>query len=169
VCALVVGAYFEWTHGFADFLGRTPSLAFDALRETWPHDKHGMHFEVAAISTLVAVAGIGVAAFLYLGDASAVTWITNRVRPLYQLSLGKLFIDQIYNVLFVVPLRLLAWLSYQFDRWIVDGLVNACGQIPLLFGRALRNLQTGMVQFYALAMVLGVLVLIGTLLIWPAG
>jgi NADH-quinone oxidoreductase subunit L len=169
VCALVVGAYFELTHGFANFLGRTPSLSFEALQETWPHDHRGMHFDVAAVSTVIALAGIGLAAYLYLGGAGQVEWLTNRMRPLYQLSLGKLFIDQIYAVLFVWPLRLLAWFSYQFDRWIIDGLVNLCGKIPVLFGAALRNLQTGMVQFYALAMVLGVLVLIGTLLIWPTG
>jgi hypothetical protein len=29
-------------------------------------------------------------------------------------------------------------------------------------------LQNGLVQFYALAMVLGLLVLVGTLLMWPA-
>ena len=28
VCSLVVGAYFEFTHGFANFLARTPSLAY---------------------------------------------------------------------------------------------------------------------------------------------
>ena len=28
MCALVVGGYFEQTHGFAHFLWRTPSLAF---------------------------------------------------------------------------------------------------------------------------------------------
>jgi NADH-quinone oxidoreductase subunit L len=169
VCSLLVGVYFEMTHGFADFLGRTPSLAFEALRETWPHEQHVMHFDVAAISTVVAAIGVGLAAYLYLGDASQVKWLTSRLWPLYWLSRGKLFIDQIYQVLFVWPLRLLASLSYLFDRWVIDGLVNLCGKVPQWFGYALRSLQTGMVQSYALAMVLGVLVLIGTLLIWPAG
>jgi hypothetical protein len=35
-------------------------------------------------------------------------------------------------------------------------------------GSLLRSLQNGMVQFYALAMMLGMLVLVGTLLMWPA-
>ena len=169
VCSLVVGAYFEMTHGFASFLGHTPSLAFQALQETWPHEAHVMHFDVAAISTLVAAAGIRLAAYLYLGDPAQVKWLTNCMLPLYHLSLGKLFIDQIYNAAFVWPLRALAKISFLFDRWIVDGLVNLCGKIPQWFGGMLRSLQTGMVQFYALAMVLGVLVLIGTLLILPAG
>jgi NADH-quinone oxidoreductase subunit L len=163
----LVGWYFEITHGFANFLGRTPSLAFEQLQETWPHEARGMHFDVAALSTVVAFVGIGIAAFFYLGDKRQIQRVTNLVRPLYELSLGKLFIDQIYQVLFVWPLQLLAMLSSVFDGWIVDGLVNLCGKIPPLFGAMLRGLQTGMVQFYAMAMVLGVLVLIGTLLIWP--
>ena len=28
ICSLVVGAYFEYTHGFAHFLRLTPSLAY---------------------------------------------------------------------------------------------------------------------------------------------
>ena len=53
------------------------------------------------------------------------------------------------------------------DRWLIDGLVNLCAKIPRALGAILRSMQTGMVQFYALAMLLGVLVLIGTLLMWP--
>jgi hypothetical protein len=34
-------------------------------------------------------------------------------------------------------------------------------------GSRLRSLQIGLVPFYALAMVLGLLVLLGTLLKWP--
>ncbi len=166
-CSLLVGVYFEMTHGFAEFLGRTPSLAFESLKESWPHDQHGMDTTVAAVSTAVAVIGIGVAFYLYVGNSAQVDWLTARVKPLYVLSLGKMFIDPIYLVLFVWPLRLVSWLSALFDQWVIDGLVNLCGKIPLKVGEALRHLQTGMVQFYAIAMVLGVLVLIGTLLIWP--
>ena len=88
---------------------------------------------------------------------------------LYQLSSGKFFVDAIYNLLIVWPLRMLAAVSYWFDRWVIDGLVNLCGQVPIVCGAVLRSLQTGMVQFYALAMVLGTLVLIGTLFLWPTG
>ena len=46
------------------------------------------------------------------------------------------------------------------DRWIVDGLVNLCGYIPVAVGSLMRSLQMGLVQFYALSMVLGVLILL---------
>lgn len=170
-CSLVVGAYFEWTHGFAHFLHATPSLAYEPARANY----HGpeFHLDVAALSTLVAGAGIALAAYLYLGSRREVEWLARFFRTplglnLYQLSWGKFFFDPLYYALFVLPLKALAWLCYQADRWLVDGLVNACGRVPVGVGAAFRALQSGLVQFYALAMVLGTLILLGTLLVWPA-
>jgi len=55
----------------------------------------------------------------------------------------------------------------KFDRYVIDGLVNLIGGFPAVCGSMLRALQNGMVQFYALAMMLGLLVLIGALILWP--
>ena len=167
VCAAGVG--FVWRDSFGRFLHHTPSLAYAALEHA-EHDA-AAHFEVAVISTIVALAGIALAALLYLGDRGRVEWLTRQFKSayglrLYQLSYGKFFFDPIYNVLFVWPLRLLSTISYWFDRWIVDGLVNLGGRLPADAGSILRTLQNGLIQFYALGMVLGLLVLIGTLLAW---
>ena len=163
VGAFVVGWYFEWTHGFAHFLSATPSLAYAAVQATGPASE--FHFSIAALSTAVALAGIGVAAYLYLGEAAQVDWLAKRLRPLYWLSYRKLLFDEIYGLLFVAPLRGLAALSYAIDRYLVDGLVNLCGAIPGFVGAGMRSLQNGMVQFYAIAMLLGLLALAGTLLL----
>jgi NADH-quinone oxidoreductase subunit L len=69
----------------------------------------------------------------------------------------------LYGALLVLPLRGLAALSYFVDRYVIDGLVNLCGWVPRAFGSLLRSLQTGMVQFYALAMILGMIVLFASL------
>ena len=45
-----------------------------------------------------------------------------------------------------------------FDQYVVDGLVDLVGQMPRLFGVLFRPVQNGLVQFYALAMVLGLAV-----------
>ncbi len=166
--ALIVGAWFEYTHGFAHFLGMTPTLAYKTVQETLPDGKFVFHMDVALISTVIALLGLGLAAYLYLGHQREIAQLTRLAKAawLYQLSSGKFFIDQIYNALIVWPMKMLAALAYWFDRWIVDGLVNVCGKIAPLIGAILRALQTGLVQFYALAMVLGMLVLIGTLLMW---
>jgi NADH-quinone oxidoreductase subunit L len=86
---------------------------------------------------------------------------------MYWLSYGKFFFDPIYDWLVVRPLAGLARLFNWLDRWLVDGLVNLCGAIPAVGGSALRSLQNGVLQFYALAMLLGLLVLIGALIMWP--
>jgi hypothetical protein len=52
--------------------------------------------------------------------------------------------------------RILAWLSYLFDKVAVDGLVNAVGWSAGEGSFLVRRGQTGLVQNYALLIVLGV-------------
>ncbi|MBL8830660.1 MAG: NADH-quinone oxidoreductase subunit L [Planctomycetaceae bacterium] len=168
ICSIFVGITFD--HSLGDFIVRTPSLACTLVAGEHGLEHH-FHWDIAAISTVVAVLGIAIAAYFYLGDRrqiNALTRIMQGVR-LYGLSNRKFFFDEIYHVLFVLPLKGLAALSYLIDRWLVDGLVNLCGWIPRAVGAVLRNIQTGVVQFYALAMVLGLALLIGTLLVWKVG
>jgi NADH-quinone oxidoreductase subunit L len=54
--------------------------------------------------------------------------------------------------------RLAAWLSHMFDKYVVDGLVNLVGWTSHEGSFGLRRLQTGLVQNYALVMILGVFV-----------
>ena len=50
---------------------------------------------------------------------------------------------------------LAAW----FDRNVIDGVVNGAGTIAALFGRGLRTIQTGKVQYYAVFLFAGVILL----------
>jgi NADH-quinone oxidoreductase subunit L len=50
---------------------------------------------------------------------------------------------------------LAAW----FDRTVIDGAVNGAGTIAALFGRGLRTVQTGKVQWYAVGLFVGVILL----------
>ncbi len=58
----------------------------------------------------------------------------------------------------VRPLSVLAQLCRVFDLYVLDGLVDLAGQVPRLVGIVFRPMQNGLVQFYALAMVLGLVV-----------
>jgi NADH-quinone oxidoreductase subunit L len=155
--ALGVGAWFEYTHGFANLLARTPSLAYAPLAPEHPHE---LNITVAAISVLLAVGGAGLAMYLYIGDQREASVLARLAGPLYWLSYGKFFFDPVYNALVVAPLRGLAWLSAWFDRTVIDGLVDLIGRAPLPVGALLRTLQNGVVQFYALVMMLGMLILL---------
>jgi NADH-quinone oxidoreductase subunit L len=169
VFALGVGAYFAWTEGVMHFLSKTPSLAYDTIAKTQSEPEAGTAIHVATMSTVIVVIGVALAAYLYLGDqVLQAGWLARKLRPMYWLSYGKFFFDPLYQAFIIWPLWILAQASYWFDRFVIDNLVNFVGAIPGLFGAGLRTLQNGMVQFYALAMMLGLLVLIGALLLWPA-
>jgi len=168
--SVVVGYFYEWIF---DFLKQTPSLAYGGVPQEPPGAEHAAGGLVVGVSVAVVLAGIATAWLLYVGRRGTrpagrlvepLTRALDSVR-LYRLSHGKFFFDEIYGLLVVKPLEALAWLSYFVDRYLIDGLVDLCGLLPKLLGAMLRPLQNGMVQFYALAMVLGVLVLIGALLI----
>ncbi|MHB1033531.1 MAG: NADH-quinone oxidoreductase subunit L [Pirellulales bacterium] len=162
ICALVVGAYFEWTGGFARFLAMTPSLAYAPVKATAAPEE--FHWNIAALSLVIAVSGVLAAAVVYLGGRTLLDRLTAALQPVYQLSYHKFYFDELYGALIVWPVRKLAGASDWLDRRVVDALVDLCGRLPPALGAVLRPLQTGMVQFYALAMVLGLLVLIGILL-----
>ena len=123
---------------------------------------------IAVMSTAITLVGIALAAMLYLGSREKAARLARlmNVFGLYSLSYGKFFFDPIYYVAgrLAAAGRSPGWRLW-FDRYVIDGLVDfvrhGCRR---WFGAALRPLQNGLVQFYALAMMLGLLVLIGTLL-----
>jgi NADH-quinone oxidoreductase subunit L len=159
ICAIFVGLVFGFpTHAFSNLLTQTPSLAYSTIAAT--EVPPAFHMEIAFWGTVVALIGIALASYLYLGDRKEAAAIAKASGPLYDLSLGKFFIDQLYLVVFVFPLLVLAYLCYAVDRFIIDGAVNLVGAIPVAGGKTMRLLQNGMVQFYALAMVLGLIVLV---------
>ena len=111
VCAVVVGAVFELTHGFADFLHQTPSIAFldrasRADARTRRDRRRTAHLAIAVLSTVAALAGIALAAVLYLGAGAAVARLARvmNVLGLYRLSHGKFFFDELYGLVVVRPL-----------------------------------------------------------------
>ncbi len=166
VCSAIVGAYFEFTGGFAGFLGQTPSIAYLDLHAP-EHGGHVSHWNIMVASSIVALAGIGLALALYWPRRRPIADGAHRASEalgLYQLSNRKFFFDEIYQIIVVWPLIGLAVVCAWIDRNVVDGIVNLVGRIPAATGAALRPLQNGLVPFYAVGMVLGVLVLLAAVL-----
>ena len=58
-----------------------------------------------------------------------------------------------------------AWFSSLTDRRLVDGLVNMVGWVAQEVSFGFRRLQTGLVQNYALVMLLGVALFVGVYLV----
>ncbi len=139
------------------------------------------------LSAAVGIAGIYAAYVVYVRkDGLPARRLAERFRALYRLLVRKYFVDEIYGRVFVGGTLLLgrisAWFdarivdglvdgaallvrgsstaSIRFDEGVVDGAVNGVGRAHRAFSAGLRRLQTGYVYNYALAIVIGLLVLV---------
>jgi NADH-quinone oxidoreductase subunit L len=157
VAPIFTGGTVEW---FAGHLHKT--LAFESLG----HGEHGFSWPTAIIGTLVGVGGIGLAYVMYAGTSRWPQRLRDRLRPLYEASLHKFYIDEIYQAVVVGPLRALTVISDFVDTYIVDRLVTGIALAPRAFARArLALYQNGLIQFYAAASAMSVAVLLLVLLL----
>ena len=110
-----------------------------------------------AVSTVAALGGIFVAWLTYVRQT-----IPAPSGPLYQFLRDKWRWDELYNAAIVQPLSALAmWLWQIVDTRIIDGAVNGVADGIGAFSQRLRHVQTGLVTNYALAIALGMVVLVG--------
>ncbi len=158
VLSAVSGWWLFKDHVLASFLAATPSFTVPAVAAT--ATAPAFHWDIAVQGTLAALAGIVVAALGHLGRRSDGPQMERFLGPLETLFANRFFIDQIYSAAIVRPLELLAGLAAAIDRYVVDGLVDAVARLPLGIGAVVRHLQSGLVQRYALAGVIGVLLIV---------
>jgi NAD(P)H-quinone oxidoreductase subunit 5 len=112
----------------------------------------------------IGLIGITLASLMYLTRKIDPSAIASKIPALYNLSLNKWYIDDIYNSVFVIGLRRVARQVMEVDYRVVDGAVNLAGLATLLGGEGLKYLETGRAQFYALIIfgaVLGLVVVFG--------
>jgi NADH-quinone oxidoreductase subunit L len=117
------------------------------------------------ISTITAVAGILVAYLTYVTGTINAAALANRYRALYEFLYDKWRWDELYDRVLVQPLKALAMGLWQIvDVGIIDGAVNGVATGIGAISQRLRHVQTGLVANYALAIALGMVVLVGIFL-----
>jgi NADH-quinone oxidoreductase subunit L len=155
--AVAVGAAVEpFNHAFSHFLGHTPSLqqAGRMNGATGP-EHHGFNWAIAGLSALLALGGVALAGLVY--GHGGPEKVPAPLEPIYALSRNKLYVDEIYYALLVRPAEWLAFMAKVFDQFL-DSLARLIAAVPRFVGSVVRPIQNGLVQFYALAMVLGLAV-----------
>jgi proton-translocating NADH-quinone oxidoreductase chain L len=153
VGAVCVGALLGPTHWIGHFLARTP-----AFMKYLPEAHEGApNIALMLTSAAIAAAGVILAYLLYVRNPGAEAKFAANYPTIYNLSQNRFYIDELYKGIVTLPAGALAKLSAFFDM-LVDGIVDLIGLAPSLIGAWLRPIQNGLVQFYALAMVLGLTV-----------
>ncbi len=147
---------------------------------------HKAHYPAMGLSLLVAGLGILLAFGMYQWKKINADKLADSIKPLYNFSLNKWYIDELYNYTFIslaIGLsKFLAWFdlkiidgivdgsaeltkkasnfSGKFDTYVVDGLVNFTAYFSGFLGLILRKFQTGKVQTYIVMVIFSLVILL---------
>jgi NADH-quinone oxidoreductase subunit L len=116
-----------------------------------------------ALSTGIALAGIGIAAYFWLGNRKAAASVARSATPVYALLLNKYYIDELYDAVIVRPInRLSTFVLWKgADAALIDGAVNGVGSAVRGTSSSLRRLQSGSIRAYAASLFAGVIFILG--------
>jgi NADH-quinone oxidoreductase subunit L len=107
---------------------------------------------------IAAIAGLIIAADMYLWREGLGARLAARGGPLYTLFYNKWFFDEIYQAIFVNGAKALGDLFWkEGDQKVIDGLgPNGVSWLAAQFGKGLGRLQSGYIYTYAFVMLIGV-------------
>jgi NADH-quinone oxidoreductase subunit L len=119
-------------------------------------------FAIMALATVMGLGGITLAYVFYVLKPALPSILAQQWSSLYAGSLHKWYVDELYEAWFVQPTIEAANDLWQWiDMRVIDAAVNGVAGSINLWSRALRLIQSGEVQHYALAMALGAVVILG--------
>jgi len=172
LCILAVGAlgagYANVTPhagGFLGFLepgGALGGFLAPALKPFAAHAEHvgGGGHVLMVLSGLLAIAGIAGAWWFHVKRRDWPARVAEAAPTAYNLSYNKFYMDEIYDVGVVRPLKSGGKLAFGIDDYFIDGLIWLVTIVPRLLGFALRGLQGGSLQGYAATMGAGLLIIL---------
>ena len=182
----VVGGFLGWplVLGGSNRFGTFLAPVFENPVVPEPHHyAHSVEYGLMAFSVGVAALGIFFAYRFYVKNPQLPQRLADSLRTLHIVLLNKYYVDELYDALFVNRAKNLgngfsafdtsvvdggvngsAWLTRttaestrRWDIWVIDGFVNLMAFMVRLMSYPVRMVQTGLVQSYALMIVLGLL------------
>ncbi|MFN8671266.1 MAG: NADH-quinone oxidoreductase subunit L [Candidatus Sericytochromatia bacterium] len=146
-----------WADYFKDFVHYNPVVQHAAEHSA----HHGPNFIVMGCSLVIFLVGTGLSFAIYgKGDLTKAEELSKKMKPLFNASLNKLYVDEAY--LWVIDKFVLAFAkaSSIFDKFGIDMIVNAVSWACLGVAHAAKRLHSGKVQQYAMGVIVAVLLLI---------
>jgi NADH-quinone oxidoreductase subunit L len=148
-------------------------------------------FGLMAFSVLIGAIGILVAYRFYVQRPQIAEYLAARWKTPHRVLTNKYYVDELYGATVVQGTMasanslwafdrnvvdgavngsgwftiLASWVSHLIDKYIVDGMVNLVGSIFHEASFVFRRLQTGLIQNYALLMLVGVFAFVSVYLL----
>ena len=119
------------------------------------------HFQeilLMTISVAGAAGSIFFARYIYLRKPSIASGTAKKFKSIYNLLWNKYFVDELYDATIVNPIVKTSdsFLWRIADNKIIDGLVNGIASLIESASVVIRKMQTGVAQFYAVIMMVGI-------------
>jgi NADH-quinone oxidoreductase subunit L len=117
----------------------------------------------AVVFTLLSLGAMAAAYVMYRSNYNEKQQVEplEKLGPLYAISKGKWFLDELYSGIIVKPFfGVAAVFSQVIDKGVIDAVVNGVGMRLRASAASLREMQTGFVRSYGLVMLLGVVVMV---------
>jgi NADH-quinone oxidoreductase subunit L len=126
---------------------------------------YGSHSNLEEIA-LMSVTVIGVvfaiyfARYIYLKNPKIAFNISRKFKRFNNLLVNKYFVDEFYDAAVVNPIEKMSdrFLWRFTDITVIDGMVNGTASIINYISGKIRKIQTGVTQFYAVIMMLGIVI-----------
>ena len=160
---MLFGAFFK----DAIYVDHEVHKAMEALREEFHGPLQLALHGLSAAPFWLALAGVASAYYLYMVNPALPTAIKARVQPIYTLLDNKYYMDWFNENVLARGARALGNGLWKVgDQGLIDGvLVNGTWKWVARLSALARQAQTGYLYHYALAMILGVFVLM-TFFVW---
>lgn len=150
------------THQLAEFM----SPLFDAARQANPEAfgvlalSHSEEYILMGVSVGVALIA-GVVAYVMYISKSAVPAPESEARTgVENVVYHKYYIDELYDTVFVKPMKTLSVLLVSFGEFFIDLFVEGTGKLVKGLANLGRQTQTGSIAYYVFAMVIGIVVIL---------
>ena len=123
-----------------------------------------MAMEWILMGASVAAAGVGLllAYLFYIARPELPARVSASASALYSILTNKYYVDEIYEAIIVLPIVVTArqFLWRLIDVGVIDGTVNAVGELVRSSAGGLRRMQIGYVRAYAAWILFGSIVII---------
>jgi NADH-quinone oxidoreductase subunit L len=131
---------------------------------------HNLELTLAFVAVSAALAGWGVAYWLYLSRPSKPEELAKSMKGAYTTLLNKYYVDELYAAAIVRPLL---WISTNIfwktvDVGGIDGAVNGIADGLTAVGDGVRHTQSGNTRSYAVWVVIGAIVIIAVVFFWTS-
>jgi NADH-quinone oxidoreductase subunit L len=116
---------------------------------------------VIILSNLVGIAGIGLGYLMYARARGSISRdvISSRAPWLYRLVHNKYYMDELYQIIIITPLKGIGYVLRLFDYYVIDGAVRLASSSALYVGRLGARMQNGQLQQFGLASLVGLVLL----------